>query len=244
MTRNIIITAVALAALSLPAFAADLPIKAPPLSNIYPTSKCGLYYGVVVQGSSGVVNGAPAGTVQIGGDVGGLIGYACPTSAIPWFVEFDAMFQNLNAGNAGFAMSGPAHLEAEAAIETPLVALFGQYFNIGQSNIPGPSVWLPTGYSVNGPATSYVGIVTAVDDISASSGVASAHEWLWTPLGLRTGLLFNLVGPNNIKMVGDAFAGLNFQSNAISFGSALPNTPNSTSAKIGEQFVMGFKLKL
>jgi hypothetical protein len=226
------------------ASAADMAMKAPPLSNTYPVSKCGLYYGVVAQGSSGVVNGAPAGTVQIGGDVGGLIGYACPTSSIPWFVEFDAMFQNLNAGNAGFAMSGPAHLEAEAAIETPIFSLFNQYFNIGQGNIPAPSTWLPTGYSINGAPTNYIGVVTVVDDISASSGVASAHEWLWTPLGLRTGLLFNLVGPNNIKMVGDAFAGLDFQSNSLSFGTPIVNTPNSTSAKIGEKFVMGIKFKM
>jgi hypothetical protein len=227
------------------AMAADMAVKAPPaVSNLYPTTACGLYYGVVAQGSSGVVNGAPAGTVQIGGDIGGLIGYACPTSSIPWFVEFDAMFQNLNAGNAGFAMTGPAHLEAEAAIETPLFALFGQYFNIGQSSIPQPITWLPTGYTVNGTPTSYVGVVTTFDDISASSGLASAHEWMWTPIGLRTGLLFNLSNPAGIKLVGDAFAGINFQSNSINFGSALPNTPGSTSAKFAEQFVMGFKLKM
>lgn len=242
--RKFILAAAALAVLLGPTFAADMAVKAPPLSNVYPASKCGLYYGVVAQGSSGVVNGAPAGTVQIGGDIGGLIGYACPTSAIPWFVEFDAMFQNLNAGNAGFAMAGPAHLEVEAAIETPLFSLFNQYFNIGQANIPQPSVWLPTGFSVSGAPTNYVGVVTIADDISASSGVASAHEWLWTPLGLRTGLLFNVVGPNNLKMVGDAFAGLDFQSNSLSFGTALVNTPNSTSAKLGEKFVMGIKFKM
>lgn len=242
--RKYILAAVVLAASSIPAFAADMAVKAPPLSNIYPTSKCGIYYGVVAQGSSGVVNGAPAGTVQIGGDVGGLIGWACPTASIPWFIEIDAMFQNLNAGNAGFAMVGPAHIEIEAAIETPLVALFGQYLNIGQASIPQPITWLPAGFSVNGSATSYVGVVTSFDDISASSGVASAHEFLWTPLGLRTGLLFTVVGPNNIKMVGDAFAGLNFRSNSLSFGSALVNTPNSTSVKLGDQFVLGVKFKM
>ena len=226
------------------ASAADMAVKAAPVSNIYPTTRCGLYYGVVAQGSSGVVNGAPAGTVQIGGDVGGLIGYACPTSSIPSFVEFDAMFQNLNAGNAGFALTGPAHLEVEAAIETPLVALFGQYLNIGQGSIPAPITWLPTGYTVNGAPTSYLGVVTVADDISASSGVASAHEWLWTPIGLRTGLLFNLSSPTGIKMVGDAFAGLDFQSNSMNFGSALANTPGSTSAKLAEKFVLGFKLKM
>lgn len=241
--RNLIGTAVALV-LATPSFAADMAVKAPPVSNVYPTAKCGAYYGVVAQGSSGVVNGAPAGTVQIGGDVGGLVGWACPTASIPWFVEFDAMFQNLNAGNAGFALTGPAHLEIEAAIETPLVALFGQYLNIGQGSIPAPITWLPTGYTVNGAPTSYIGVVTVADDISASSGVTSAHEWLWTPIGLRTGLLFNLSSPTGIKMVGDAFAGLDFQSNSMNFGSALANTPGSTSAKLAEKFVLGFKLKM
>lgn len=242
--RKFLLPLLALAALTGAASAADMAVKAPPLSNVYPASKCGLYYGVVAQGSSGVVNGAPAGTVQIGGDIGGLVGYACPTSGIPWFVEVDAMFQNLNAGNAGFAMSGPAHIEIEGAIETPLLMLFSNYFNVGQSNIPAPSTWLPTGFSVTGSPTNYVGVVTVFDDISASSGAASAHEWLWTPIGIRTGLLFNMVGPNNLKMVGDAFAGLDFQSNALSFGAPLVNTPNSTSAKIGEKFVMGIKFKM
>src|SRR5580692_5576694 len=137
------------------AMAADMPIKAPPLSNIYPTTKCGLFYGINAEGGSGIVNGAPAGTVQIGGDVGGLVGWACPTAGIPYFVQANFDFQNLNAGNAGFSMKGPAHFTQLAAIQTPLVSWVSGWLNIGQSNIPAVVPLLPPGVSIVGTPQNY-----------------------------------------------------------------------------------------
>src|ERR1700686_3359207 len=121
--RNLLLVTTALTALAMPAFAADLklPVKAPPLSNIYPTTKCGLFYGLPIKGTNGFVNGAPAGTVQIGGDIGGVVGWACPTGAIPYFVQVKAEFQNLNAGNAGFAGKGPAHIEEMGGVARAVV---------------------------------------------------------------------------------------------------------------------------
>ena len=223
------------------ASAADMAVKAPPISNVYPTG-CGWYYGLVAQGSSGVVNGAPAGTVQIGGDVGGLVGYACAKSAIPWFAEIDIEAQNLNAGNAGFTTSGPLHIEAEFAIQTPLLTYVSQWFNIGQGNIPLPVVWLPTGFSVTGTPVNYLGVVTVGDDVSSQFGAARLHEFMWTPIGLRSGILFNLLGPNSQQVVADAFAGLDLQSNAVNFGSIAPNGSNNV--KFSQKFVMGVKFKM
>ena len=225
------------------ASAADMAVKAAPLSNVYPTG-CGWYYGLVAQGSSGVVNGAPAGTVQIGGDVGGLVGYACAKSAIPWFAEIDIEAQNLNAGNAGFTTSGPLHVEAEFAIQTPILTYFGQWLNIGQANIPAPTVWLPTGFSVKGAPVNYLGVVTVFDDVSTQFGVAHFHEVMWTPVGLRTGILFNLTGPNSQQVVADAFAGLDLQSNAVNFGSGMVAPNGSTSVKFSQKFVTGIKFKM
>lgn len=234
---------IALAALTGSAFAADMAVKAPPIANVYP-SGCGWYYGLVAQGSSGVVNGAPAGTVQIGGDIGGLVGYACSKSAIPWFAEIDVEAQNLNAGNAGFSTTGPLHIEAEFAVQTPILTYVGQWFNIGQGNIPAPSVWLPTGFSVTGTPVNYLGVVTVFDDVSTQFGAASFHEFMWTPVGLRTGILFNLTGPNSAQVVADAFAGIDLQSNSVNFGAGAVAPNGSTSVKFSQKFVTGIKFKM
>ena len=100
--RNLLLANVALIALVLPATAADMATKAPPAGGPYPTTRCGLYYGINAAGGAGTVPGTAPGTTVIGGDIGGLIGYACPVGTIPFFAEAIFDFQNLNAGNSGF----------------------------------------------------------------------------------------------------------------------------------------------
>lgn len=225
----------------MPVYAADMAVKVPALpqvANVYPTRGCGMFYGVNAEGGSGVVNGAPAGTVAIGGDIGALVGFACPTSGIPWFVEADFDFQNLNAGNNGFAMKGPAHFSQLVGVQTPLLSWFGQFINVGQGNIPAITPLLPPGVSINGAPQNYVAFVAAEDDISSSfAGVSSGRSWLFSP-GVRTGLLFNVTGPNGVKAVADTYAGIQFQSNAQCFG-IVPTCP-----KLGDRFVAGFSLKM
>src|ERR1700676_2275772 len=110
-----------------PAYAADVATKAPPVPVAgYPTTKCGLYYGINTETGAGVVPGAPAGTTVVGGDVGVLVGYACPLASLNWFAEGIIDFQNLNAGNNGFSLSGPLHLEQRVGVQTPLLKLFPQ----------------------------------------------------------------------------------------------------------------------
>jgi hypothetical protein len=220
------------------AFAADMPLKAPAynLPNVYPTKACGWFYGLNAEGGAGVVNGAPAGTVAIGGDIGVLVGYACPLASIPFFFQADFDFQNLNAGNAGFSLNGPAHFTQLAAVQTPLLSWFSSWINVGQNNIPSIVPLLPPGVTVNGPPQNYFGVTVSEDDVSASYGGMTARDWVVSP-GVRTGLLFHLTGPNGVQAVGDVYAGLQFQSNAVCLGSfACP--------KLGERFVTGIEFKM
>src|SRR5579872_1330329 len=71
--------------------AADLPVKAPIPG--YP-QKCGVFYGINAEGSANQVTGVTSGTYAVGGDIGGVVGYACQFNGIPWFVERLADFQN------------------------------------------------------------------------------------------------------------------------------------------------------
>lgn len=213
-----------------------LPIKAPVVSNVYPTTKCGFFYGVNAEGGAGVVNGAPAGTVAIGGDIGVLVGYACPMASIPWFLEADFDFQNLNAGNAGFSLTGPAHLTQLVGVQTPLLSWFSGLINVGQGSIPSIQPMLPPGVTINGSPQNYVAATVSEDDVSASYLAATAHDWVISP-GIRTGMQFNLTGPEGTQAIGDVYVGLEFQSNAICVGSFV-------CPKLGERFVTGFSLKM
>ena len=243
--KRLISIAVALSTLSaVSAFAADFPIKAPPLpqiSNAYPTSKCGFYYGIAAEGGSGIVNGAPAGTVQVGGDIGGLVGYACPVASIPFFAQFKAEFQNLNAVNAGFALRGPAHFEELFAVQTPLVSWLAGYINLGQNNIPAVVPLLPPGVSTVGQPQNYIGLSITQDDISASFAGGSNKDWL-NSFGVRTGLLQNIQGPNGVKAVADVFAEINFQSTPL--GCLAIGGGNIGCPKLGDRFLAGIELKM
>lgn len=225
-----------LALMASPAFAADMPTKAPPISNVYPTTKCGLFYGANAEGSSSIINGAPAGTVQIGGDVGVLVGWACPSASIPWFVQADFDFQNLNAGNAGFSIKGPAHLSQTAAIQTPLFQYVGQWLNIGQNNIPAPV--LPPGVSLTGQPQNYIGVMVTEDDISTSFNLASNREWL-VSYGFRVGSLFNAVAQGKTPIVIDTYAAIMAQSNATCVGTTHVMCP-----KLGDRLILGMDFKM
>src|ERR1700750_1171095 len=78
------------------ALAADLPVKAPALAYNYPTTKCGLYYGVNTTGSTGAVENAVVGTQATSAGIGLDVGYTCPVGAGFWFTDASVDFQNFN----------------------------------------------------------------------------------------------------------------------------------------------------
>ena len=212
--------------------AADLALKS--VGAPYPTTKCGLYYGINAEGGAGVVPNAPAGTTVIGGDIGGLVGYACPVGNIPFFVEGVVDFQNLNAGNSGFSMSGPVHLEQRAGVQTPLLQLMPSlgFPNTGTPVPVGPL--LPPG-ATYGAAQNYLYAAINEDDISSQLGLASGHQWLISP-EVGTGLLIPVKLANGTPLVADTFAGYEFQSNSMCIGAGM-------CPKLGGRFKVGAEFK-
>ncbi len=225
---------ISLAALSVSvAQAADLPVKA---LGQYPTVKCGLYYGINAEGGAGNVPNAPAGTVVVGGDIGILVGYACPIGSFPFFAENIVDFQNLNAGNAGFSLSGPAHIEQRAGFQTPLLQLLPNLgFNSLNTLSPQPiGPLLPPGATAGVPVNYVYGALNE-DDISSNFGLHSGRSWLISP-EVGTGLLIPVKLANGTPIVADTYAGYELQSNAQCIGSGM-------CPKLGQRLKVGVSFK-
>ena len=219
--KTILAAAMAAAFFASSAFA-QTATKAPSLALTgYPT-RCGLYYGANAEGGASNVNGAPPGTVQVGGDIGLLVGYACvlPGVNIPYFVEGIFDFQNLNASANGFAMTGPAHLEQRVGVQTPLMQFLPALGFPSTGTIPNLPV-LPPGVTVTGAAQNYLYGSVSEDDISATLGLSSARAWMVTA-GFGTGLLTPIRLSNGWAAVIDTWAGITFQSTELCIGGMCP----------------------
>lgn len=175
--KNLIIAAALLASTAI-SHAADLATKAAALPYNYPTTKCGLYYGVNTMGSTSSVENAAVGTQVVQGAIGLTLGYTCPVGQGYWFVDGMFDFANLNGNANGFNLSGPAEFEQRFG--------FGAPVNLIMSLVPGlqslqnavPSIIpLPTGVTVVTSNPYLFGSVHE-DDISVSLGLANNREWL------------------------------------------------------------------
>lgn len=230
-----------LGALALPAsaFAADMAVKANPFGGPFPTTRCGFYYGINAEGGAGIVPNAPAGTTMIAGDIGALIGYACPVGATPWFAENIVDFQNLNAGNNGFSLSGPIHVEQRVGVQTPLLQLLPNIgFNVGtQLGTPqSAAAVLPPGATLNGTVQNYIYGALNEDDISSSqAGLGAARKWLLSP-EIGTGLLIPFKTAGGTPIVADSYAGYEVQSNSMCIGSGM-------CPKLGNRYKVGVSFK-
>src|SRR6185437_4756797 len=133
--RKLLLSTMAVLALGVTAHAADLGVaplyKAPALGGPYPTKGCGTYYGVNALASASPTQDATPGATAIGGDIGGTFGWTCQTSPTTfWFVEGMADFQNLNGSGAGFALSGPIHLEQRVGFGGPINSMLSVLPNL------------------------------------------------------------------------------------------------------------------
>lgn len=174
-TMMLVLTA---ACLSTAAFAADVATKAPALSYNYPTTKCGMYYGVNTMGSTGSVENSAVGTQATQAGVGLTLGYTCPVGEAYWFVDGMADFANLNGSANGFSLTGPAMFEERFG--------FGAPVNLIMSLIPGLSslqsavpslIPLPTGVNVV-TSNPYIFGGFHQDDVGVANGLTSNKEFL------------------------------------------------------------------
>jgi len=208
-----------LAILTLPsvALAQTSPIitKSPPTYTPGYSGGNGFFFGAGAEGAGTSITNAPAGTTAIGGDLEAVVGYGFTVGHIPMFVDASIGFQNLNAGTAGFSLSGPAHAMERVGIQAPLAQLLPIIgINPQAINIP----VLPPGVTVNGSTQSYWFGGVIEDDVSASSGVASGREWLVSAI-TGPGLLIP-VKVGNWNAIIDTWAGLTLTSTGLCIGTA------------------------
>lgn len=222
--------AAALAAVSVSlAAAADLPAKAP-IFNGYPSTKCGIYYGLGTGGSAGAINGAVVGAQIVQGELDALVGYTCPfmTNAF-WFVEGSVGYNNLNGSVNGLALSGPLVLMQRVGAGSPINSLFNLGGALGLSMPSLPA--LPNGVTA-GPANGYFFAGVVEQDITAQLLNSSSKQWVIAPM-VGVGLLTRL----SDGVVVDTWAGWQMNSQAFYPG------VNGVGAKLGNTGRVGVSFK-
>jgi hypothetical protein len=178
------------------ALAADLPVKAPPISFAYPSLKCGMYYGVNTMGSTGSVSNAAIGTQIVQGAVGLTIGYTCPVGAAYWFADGSGDFANLNGSGNGFNATGPASFMERFGFGAPINQLIALVPGLSSLQNAVPSlIPLPTGVNVV-TTNPYLALAFHQDDTGVAIGLASNKQYLLSggfQIGTKTRLSNGLV---------------------------------------------------
>lgn len=228
--KHLVLAALAASMLSVPVLAADLSTKAPLFSAGYPTTKCGMYYGVGTGGSAGQVNDAAVGTRIVQGELDAILGYSCPFGAAGfWFVEGSVGFNNVNGNVNGLALSGPLVLMQRAGAGSPINALFNPFGNtLALPSLP----LLPPGVTV-GAATPYLFAGVVEQDIGTQIGLnAHSHQWLVAPM-IGAGMLNRLNG--NAAVV-DVWAGWQMNTQSFCAGGGSKCGALGNAARVGVSF--------
>ena len=189
MKTKSLILAAALAALALPAAAADMPAKAPPPaapSLLSPYSGSGPYVGFNTGGGGGSASMTQANVVSLQGLVGLTVGYAWSLQGGASFAAVEADFDvmNLSTGSAaGLTFNGPVDLEQRVLYGFPvqtalqMLPILGNLFgNLTLS----PFQPLQPGVTAT---NSHMYLFAGVDekDVSANLGGTSHKTWLIAP---------------------------------------------------------------
>jgi hypothetical protein len=147
----------------------------------YPTTKCGLYFGLNTMGSTGAVNNntAQIGAQIVQGAIGLTLGWTCPMGTQGyWFVDGMLGFANLNGSTNGFSLTGPAKFEERFGFGAPvnmLISLFPGLANL-QSAVPS-LIPLPTGVTVN-TSNPYIFGAFHQDDVGINFGLGNFRQYL------------------------------------------------------------------
>ena len=179
----------ALVLLATPAFAADMPTKAPPFkaASIFDGySGAGPYVGIYTQGGGGSVNGAVPGVgsaslTTTSASVGLLAGYAWSGPSNNYFFAVEGMFgwQNFNGNQAGLSLSGPASFEQRFKLGAPLPTIMALLPNLNFGTVA-PLPALPAGVTATN-VHPYLMAGIHEDDISANFMMANNRAWRVAP---------------------------------------------------------------
>lgn len=163
--------------------AADIPVKATPaaaVSYAYPTTKCGMYYGVNTLGQTAAVENSTVGTQFVQGAIGLTLGYTCPMGSAGsyWFADGMFDFTNLNGSANGLSLSGPAKFEQRfgAGASIPLLISLVPSLSTLQNAVPS-LIPLPTGVNVV-TTNPYMFAGLHEDDIGGQVGLANFKQYL------------------------------------------------------------------
>lgn len=181
MFFSAIATALAFIAIAPAARAGDInapALKAPALSYNYPTTKCGMYYGVNTMGSTGAVENAAVGTQATMAGIGLDLGYTCPVGAGYWFADGSVDFANFNGSSNGFSISGPVMFEERFGFGAPINLIMGLIPGLSALQSAMPSlIPLPSNVTVN-TSSPYVFGGFHQDDVGVANGFAANREFL------------------------------------------------------------------
>lgn len=221
-TKKLVLAAAMIAAAAFaPARAADnLPTKAPALPYQYPTTKCGLYYGLDAGGSTGAVANSVAGTQMTQGYFGLTVGWACPVGTVGfWYADADFDFHNINGGNTqGLSLfSGPALFKQRFGFGMPFDKLVAAIPGLAQLQSQLPAVPLPAGQNVVSSNAS-IYLATTWDDVGAKYGLQNFQTY---EFGLDVGIsvktlisdgmvlepYVEMLIPSTAQCIGQAIAG-------------------------------------
>ncbi len=196
-----ILLAAAMAAVSFPALAADLQLKAAPIaplpSFLGPYTGSGFYAGMNFGGAAGTVDATVVGTTgsqkftQMNGNMGLTVGYAWALGNSSWAAiegDFDAMAQSGNT-LAGLSLNSPMAFDQRViyggGVFDQLLKVLGGVINIG--TIPPFQGQTPNSTAINSSMYGFLGL--SERDISGNFGAASNKVWDISAkmgVGLRT----------------------------------------------------------
>lgn len=176
--KRLLLSILAALAITVPAFAADVATKAPALSYNYPTTKCGMYYGVNTSGSTGSVENSAVGTQAVQAAIGLTLGYTCPMGAAYWFVDADFDIANFNGTSNGFSVSGPAKFEQRFGFGAPVNMIMGLIPGLSSLQNAVPSIIpLPTGVEIV-TSNPYLFASILEEDVGVANGLGSNKAYL------------------------------------------------------------------
>lgn len=207
------------------AIAADLPTKAPAVSNwslgTYPALN-GLIVGIYTEGGGSSVTAnvpgvPPASLTTTSAAIGGTLGYMWTPKGSPasLSIEGDIGVQNFNGNNAGFSVQGPLSFEQRIMVFAPwqnLLAALPSFPNPFSSISP---FTFANGITPVGNAIAGIGIGAYERDIStAYAGLQSGKVWMANPE-----LVFMNVQPLSNGTALRAWVKIDYTNDAKIFGS-------------------------
>jgi hypothetical protein len=174
------------------ASAADLPAKAPVITNAfaggYPYDRSGFFFGIFTEGGGGSVNGSVPGVgsaslTTTSAGVGGTLGYAWASKGSPVAVSVEADFgwTNINGSTQGFSFSGPAVFEQRFVVFSPLATLMAMLPNLPNLGAVPPFPALPAGVTASPMQLGLFAGVREADISTNFPGLASNREWRISP---------------------------------------------------------------